>query len=431
MCRINRFLLFSEQLLEVAVKIKQKTPLKRKLYDAVVCLAMLSVATALVIYPQQSVKAGADGVKLCLNVIIPSLFPFFVISSMVIESGMAVKLGRFVEPIMSKLFRVNGACSAAFVLGFIGGYPVGAKTAIALYEKGQCSKQEAERLLSFCNNSGPAFILGVVGAGVFSNSIVGLLLYLAHTAASVIIGILFRNWGGGRNGEYITVSSVYPGRPRLKEPGFASAFTVSVKNSFQSMLNICGFVIFFTVIIKLLFIANIIPVIASVLGGVFSPFGLNKAAAERLLTGLIELTSGVWTLQGSASQLNASAAMAAFMLGWAGLSIHCQALSFLCDSGLSAKTYIMGKLLHGILSAVLVYFIVRLFLIEAPVSSYLAEQVTGMTGMSFLKSLILSTGCSFLLLFCLILFSRAISSRAVYPYSKPVKKSGKSIKKGL
>ena len=77
------------------------------------------------------------------------------------------------------------------------------------------------------------------------------------------------------------------------------------------------------------------------------------------------------------------------MLGWAGLSVHCQTLSFLCDSGLSAKTYIFGKLLHGIISAGLVYTVYRLFLLDAPVSSYLAEQVTGMANFGFSKSLIL------------------------------------------
>ena len=161
MCRINYFCSFPAQFPEVTVN-KPKTSLKRKLYDVIICLALLSVMTALVIFPQQSVKAGGDGVKLCLNVIIPSLFPFFVISSLVIELGIAAKLGRFIEPIMSKLFRVNGACSAAFVLGFIGGYPVGAITAITLFVNLQCSKLVGDWLLSFCNNSGAAFILGVV-----------------------------------------------------------------------------------------------------------------------------------------------------------------------------------------------------------------------------------------------------------------------------
>ena len=84
---------------------------------------------------------------------------------------------------MYPLFRVNGSCSAAFALGIIGGYPVGAKTAISLYEKQYCTKAEAERMLSFCNNSGPAFILGVVGAGVFSSGTIGMMLYCMHAVS--------------------------------------------------------------------------------------------------------------------------------------------------------------------------------------------------------------------------------------------------------
>ena len=99
---------------------------------------------------------------------------------------------------MRPLFNVGGAASAAFVLGFIGGYPIGAKSVITLYKNGSITKSEAERLLSFCNNSGPSFILGVVGAGVFSSGKVGFLLYAAHAAASVCIGVLFRNWGGNQ-----------------------------------------------------------------------------------------------------------------------------------------------------------------------------------------------------------------------------------------
>lgn len=393
----------------------RKAVTRRRIYDTVICLALLSVIAALVLYPEESVKAGSDGVRLCLNIIIPSLFPFFVISSMVVELGIAARLGRFIEPLMTRLFNVNGACSAAFVLGFIGGYPVGAKTAIALYEKGQCSKTEAERLLSFSNNSGPAFILGVVGAGVFSNSFAGLLLYLAHTVASVIVGILFRNWGNDGPGKKEVKRSV------IKPASFPAAFTVSVKNSFQSALNICGFVIFFTVFIRLLFLSGIIPFLASLIGKIFHPLGLDASFAEKLLTGFIEISSGVWTLQDAAPHINSSIAMAAFMLGWAGLSVHCQTLSFLCDSGLSAKTYIFGKLLHGIISAGLVYTVYRLFLLDAPVSSYLAEQVTGMANFGFSKSLILSAGCSLLLLVCLLLISYAI----------PAKNSGNKVKKGL
>ena len=131
--------------------------------DLLLGIGLAGGAAALLCYPQQAMEAARSGLLLCGNVIIPSLFPFFVLSALVVELGLAGALGRLLEPLMGVLFRVNGSCASAVALGFLGGYPVGARTAIELYRKGMCTKTEAQRLLAFCNNSGPAFILGVVG----------------------------------------------------------------------------------------------------------------------------------------------------------------------------------------------------------------------------------------------------------------------------
>ena len=94
--------------------------------DALLGLGLLWGAFALVLWPEQSMGAVRDGLRLCGNVIFPSLFPFFVLSSLVVELGLTRYLGRLLEPVMAPLFRVNGACSAALALGAVGGYPVGA-----------------------------------------------------------------------------------------------------------------------------------------------------------------------------------------------------------------------------------------------------------------------------------------------------------------
>ena len=150
---------------------------KAQYRDILLGAGLLWATLALILWPDQAMEAMRDGLKLCGNVILPSLFPFFVLSSLVVELGMSRYLGKLLEPVMAPLFRVNGNCAAALALGFVGGYPVGARTAIELYEQDQCSRTEAERMLAFCNNSGPAFILGVVGAGVFGSGTAGLLLY--------------------------------------------------------------------------------------------------------------------------------------------------------------------------------------------------------------------------------------------------------------
>ena len=105
---------------------------RRKYRDLMLGLALLCAVLALMRWPQESMAAARDGLALCGNVIIPSLFPFFVLSSLVVELGMSRYLGRLLEGVMAPLFRVGGACSSALALGFVGGYPVGARTAIAL-----------------------------------------------------------------------------------------------------------------------------------------------------------------------------------------------------------------------------------------------------------------------------------------------------------
>ena len=358
--------------------------------DLCLGLGLLCATLALMFWPQEAMEAAREGLRLCYNVILPSLFPFFVLSALVVDLGLAGYLGRALEGLMRPLFHVPGACASAFVLGFVGGYPVGARTALSLYQKGMCTRTEAERLLAFCNNSGPAFILGVVGAGVFASSKVGLLLYLAHAAASVCVGFLFRFYK--REGKR---------RERRASPTFEAeritvAFTGAIKNSFLSTLNICAFVVFFTVVIKLLFLSGLLPGLAGVLGALLSPLGFSTQWAERLLTGLIELTSGVWTLIGDGST-SGKLSMAAFLLGWAGLSVHCQVLSFIGGSGLSVKTYIGGKLLHGGLSALFIGLLLRFFPLEEPVAAYLAEQVEGIAGVDFSSALTISLAAAWIM----------------------------------
>ena len=356
---------------------------KAQYRDILLGAGLLWATLALILWPEQAMEAMRDGVALCGNVILPSLFPFFVLSSLVVELGMSRYLGRLLEPVMAPLIRVNGNCDTALALGFIGGYPVGARTAIQIYENGQCSRTEAERMLAFCNNSGPAFILGVVGAGVFGSGTVGLLLYLAHLLASLLVGVLFRFYRPGDRPQ-----TRRSGGPQFQTASFPKAFTQSVLGAMQSTLNICAFILFFTVFLRILAHAGILELLGGLLSALLAPLGMDQTWAERLLTGLVEVSSGVSSLTDGA--LSGRLSMAAFMLGWAGVSVHCQVLAFLGDSGLSVRTYVAGKLLHGGLSALLAHLIFRAVPLSSPASVYLAEQTEAIAGLDFHRALTLS-----------------------------------------
>ena len=373
---------------------------KQDIRDLLLGAGLLLSAAALLLWPEQAVAAARDGLRLCGNVIVPSLFPFFVLSSLVVELGLSRYLGRLFQRFMVPLFRVNGACASALALGFVGGYPVGARTAIALYQSGQCTKTETERLLAFCNNSGPAFIFGVVGAGIFHSGPVGLLLYLTHVTASLAVGLLFRFYKPHDR----PASPRGSGSVQFQTGNAGAAFTRSVTGALSGILNICAFVICFTVILRLLTLCGALDLAAEVLAFLFRPLGLDRIWARRLLTGVVELSSGVTALSGGA--ISGQLSMAAFMLGWAGLSVHCQVLAFLGDSGLSMGTYLCGKLLHGILSAALLRFLIPLLKLSEPADSCLSLPVSALSALDFSRCLALSTGialgtCAAIVLLCL------------------------------
>ena len=372
---------------------------KRHWREGALSCALLCCALALVCWPKDISAAVQEGLKLCYNVIIPSLFPFFILTSLVISLGLAGYLGRLLEPVMRPLFHVGGSCAAALALGFVGGYPVGARAALTLYQSGQCTKTECERLLAFCNNSGPAFILGVVGAGIFADSRVGLLLCLTHALSSLCVGLVFRFYRWGDK----TSRNARPS-PAIGAERFSAAFTGAVKGALTSTLNICAFVVCFTVIIRLGFLSGILPTLAALLGKALAPLGFTELWGQRLLTGVLEMSSGVAALTGSGS-LSGRAAMAAFVLGWAGLSVHCQVLSFLGESGLNVRTYIAGKALHGCFSAALTALLFRVLPLEEQVSAYLVEQVEGIAGIDFHSALAISTAAAWVVFLLFFLFA--------------------------
>lgn len=371
------------------------------LRDSLVTIALLAAIAALVSAPTQAVEGAKNGLNLCCNVIIPSLFPFFVISSMAVDLGLAAYLGRLLEGVMRPLFRVSGSCAIAVVLGFIGGYPLGAKTALELYHQGLCTKVETERLLAFCNNSGPAFILGVVGVGVFGSSAIGLLLYASHCAASLLTGLIFRFYGTQQE-KRTPCTHVKP----ITTTTIPAAFTGGVVRSFASTLNICAFVIFFSAMLQLLASYGAFTAFAKLL----ALLGVSPQFAPQLVAGLLELTSGVSSLSGAASSVG-TISIAAFMLGWAGLSVHCQVLCFLVDGGLSPRTYLSGKFLHGIISAALTYALVSHLPLTYPVSYYLNSQTQSLIELDVSHILPVTLGISTLCWIAMVFFYRYLTGK--------------------
>ena len=145
----------------------------------IAAIALLSICL-LIAEPEISMKGVKRGLLICTLKIVPALFPFCVISAFLVNSDIIDVFAKVFSPFM-KLFHLPGVCAGAVLLSFTGGYPVGAITANSMYEKGEITRDEYKRMMLFCVNAGPAFVIGTVGNAIFKSVKAGVILFLSLT----------------------------------------------------------------------------------------------------------------------------------------------------------------------------------------------------------------------------------------------------------
>ncbi len=281
----------------------------------------------LVIFPKAGVEVGREAISVCINSVIPSLFPYLVCSGYLAASGFAAMFSRYLSPVMRPLFGVPGSGAIAFVLGTVSGYPIGAVCAADLYSSGECTKTDAEKLIAFCNNSGPIFIMSVVGCGYLQSPYLGRILYISHVMAAVLTGIIMRTYNPKTN--YIQKTLPKPLERAAKNN--LRIFGGVMDNSVFTILKICGFVIFFTVFA------------ASLPHTPLSPY----------IHGMMEITGGTKAIAALDMDFEFKMSVISFLIAFSGISVLFQVGAIASKYGLSLKPYVFGKLLQSIFSAVL------------------------------------------------------------------------------
>ncbi len=289
---------------------------------AIICVLYLIITNA-----QKSIVYAIDSMNICFSMIIPTLFPFFICSGLLIYSGFCESLAKVFRFCMMPLFRVNPAGASAFILGIVSGYPLGAITAGELYKNSYISKTEAERLLAFCNNSGPLFILGSVGIAVYSNLKYGIMLYVCHALAAVTVGIIFSFY---KRKSYTAPSTVMSSPDR----SIGEIFSIALNNAVQNILTVCGAVVFFSIISRIAL--DFVP--------------LNSYFMA-LAKGISEFVTGTISVADLSIPICEKLILTAFIVGFAGFSVHIQVMAVIAKYELSLIPYFIGKLLHGIIAA--------------------------------------------------------------------------------
>ena len=328
----------------------------------------------LVLFSNSNLVATKNGLNLWATCVVPSLFPFFVITNLLSHTKVVSAIGKLLDKCMRPIFNVPGVGGFAFVMGLISGYPVGAKIVADFREKGLVTKDEGERLLAFTNNSGPLFILSSVGIALFGDTKTGLLLLVTHILSCITVGILLakfskkseiensydtkKNFGHSSKLKSKYNSSESSQDITLKNLG--AVLTTSINNSISTIFMIGGFVVIFSVIIAILNQTSVLDKLSTFLYPILNLLNIDLEFAKPLLSGILELTNGVNLVANIPSKLiSQNIVLSAFLLGFGGFSVLLQVYSIVSKTDLSMKKYLVGKFLQGIVAGIYTFLALR------------------------------------------------------------------------
>ena len=272
-------------------------------------------ALAIMILDTKTIINGAqDGIALCLQAIIPSLFPFIILSG-IINSILLGKSSKLLYP-LGRFTKIPQGTESILLLGILGGYPVGAQVISQAYRAGSISSNTAKRMLGFCNNAGPAFLFGMLSL-IFSNSAIHWSLWIIHMISAIIVGYILPH----------TMES-----SKTIQHNNKITLNEALKNTIKNTSVICGWVITFRIVIS-----------------VCDKWILWRFPEDIavLLSGLLELSNGCISLLNITDE-KIRFIYASIMLAFGGLCVSMQTGSVTQDLGFGY--YFPGKILQALLS---------------------------------------------------------------------------------
>ena len=301
-------------------------------------------AFILIRFPKNCADGVRHGLELCAQTMVPSLFPFLVLSSFVLSSGVIDFLGEKTDKFFRKIFNFSGICGCTVFFSLFGGFPVGCSMASELLSKNKITQSEAKRIALSSVNAGPAFVIGAVGTIMLSSFKAGVILFVSLSLSSLIISFLSR---------FILSENPSSFRKDSAQLPLSQSLVSSVYNASKSMFIISAWILLFSCFTNIISANN------------------NNDTFSLAAKAFLEVSTGCAEIAGKESPVILCA-----VLGWSGLCVHCQVLPYVLKTGLKAKYYFCARALHSMLSSVICYLLFELFPCNISVFSSNTETLT-------------------------------------------------------
>lgn len=330
-----------------------------KIKKILIYISCFCIFIVLILNTNICIVAAKEGLNLWINVVFPSLFPFFIASSLLISCGAASAFGYILSPIMRIMFKASGESGYIMATSMLSGYPMGARLCAQMHTQGYINTDQVEHFLSFVNTSGPSFIIGAVATGMLKNAQLGIYIAFSHYLASILTGILFS----------VKRNRINPGKniPAPPDtPPIGQMISEAVNGAMQTQLVIGGFIILFSIIINLLLKLNILGSIASA----FTFLGMKDTQLlTGALAGVFEITNSCNILAKGDADLNMLLPILSAVISFSGLSILMQSYTLLSQTGIRFKALLFPKIIHASLSFILCHVSIILFPISVESSN--------------------------------------------------------------
>ncbi len=271
------------------------------------------------------------GMRLAVEVVIPSVFPFMITADLISATVDFSRLGGL-SLLFERVFHIDRRLLGSVAVGSIAGFPIGARMAAELYRQGAVSREDAEAAATLSSNPSLAFVISGVGAASYGSAALGAVMYLSVLSAAGTVGVLTRKKsaeGGGCGGIGGYGGGGAEGR------GVAASFDLmrSIERATLGSVGMIGVITLF-----------------SVISGLVRRLPLGELIAPAIVP-LLELGGAVSYLAYSGLPRATALLMTAFALGFSGLSVHLQVRGALDGTGIGYARFLGSKILVGLLSA--------------------------------------------------------------------------------
>ena len=304
----------------------------RNISIAVICIFLIIFAVYSDIY-LQSVR---NGLNLYVYSVLPSMLPFFFFSKMLTELGFASDAGHLMKKPLQKIYHAPPISGYILIMSMLCGYPIGAKLISECREQGLITEKEAKSVSTFTSTSGPLFIIGTVGVGMFENKLVGFILLISHYIGTLLNGLIYRSKS--------TSADVLPVTPPSSD-----ILNKAMLNTFLSIGIVGGYITVFNLFLDVMENTGITPFFATV----FSHLGIPTRLTSGVVGGLIEMTKGCLMVSNSGFPILITLPLCEFLITFGGLSVTFQSLTFLSQTKISPAFYLLSKFTQGIICSLI------------------------------------------------------------------------------